>query len=83
VQAERESAAVIGFTSAVAAYGAFYIPRAYGSSIDMTGSAEAALWLFLIFYVTCAALTWWVYSGPRGILHDVERGRQAPQAKPA
>jgi NNP family nitrate/nitrite transporter-like MFS transporter len=81
-QAERESAAVIGFTSAIAAYGAFYIPRAYGSSISITGSAEAALWGFAIFYVTCAALTWWVYSGPRGILRDAERRgpTQAPLA---
>jgi MFS transporter, NNP family, nitrate/nitrite transporter len=73
-QAERESAAIIGFTSAIAAYGAFYIPKAYGSSIALTGSANAALWAFLIFYVSCAALTWFVYSGPRGILRAAERG---------
>ena len=67
-QAERESAAVIGFTSAIAAYGAFYIPKAYGSSIAMTGSANAALWGFLVFYVSCAAVTWLVYSGRYGML---------------
>jgi NNP family nitrate/nitrite transporter-like MFS transporter len=72
-QAERESAAIIGFISAVAAFGAFYIPKAYGSSIDVTGGAGAALWGFLVFYVSCAALTWAVYSGPRGILRDRER----------
>ena len=72
-QAERETAAVIGFTSAIAAYGAFYIPKAYGSSIELTGAAAAALWGFLLFYVSCAALTWFAYSGPRGILHDFER----------
>ena len=71
--ADTESAAIIGFTSAIAAYGAFYIPRAYGMSIANTGAADAALWAFLIFYVTCVALTWWVYSGPRGILRDIER----------
>ena len=84
LQAERESAAVIGFTSAIAAYGAFYIPKAYGSSIELTGTANAALWGFLIFYLSCLALTWLVYSGPRGILHDFERrlasGRQAAVA---
>ncbi len=73
MQAERESAAVIGFTSAIAAYGAFYIPKAYGSSIEITGTADMALWGFLIFYVSCAALTWAVYSGPRGILRNIER----------
>jgi NNP family nitrate/nitrite transporter-like MFS transporter len=75
-QAERESAAEIGFTSAIAAYGAFYIPKAYGSSIAMTGSADAALWGFLLFYVSCAAITWLAYSGPRGILRP---GRIAPK----
>jgi MFS transporter, NNP family, nitrate/nitrite transporter len=72
-QAERESAAVIGFTSAIAAYGAFYIPKAYGSSIELTGTANAALWGFLLFYLSCAALTWYAYSGPRGLLRDAER----------
>jgi NNP family nitrate/nitrite transporter-like MFS transporter len=72
-QAERESAAVIGFTSAIAAYGAFYIPKAYGSSIELTGTANAALWGFLLFYLSCATLTWFAYSGPRGVLHDLER----------
>jgi len=67
-QAERESAAVIGFTSAIAAYGAFYIPKAYGSSIALTGSANAALWGFLAFYISCAAVTWLVYSGRYGML---------------
>jgi NNP family nitrate/nitrite transporter-like MFS transporter len=81
-QAERESAAVIGFTSAIAAYGAFYIPKAYGSSIELTGTANAALWGFLVFYVSCAVLTWLIYSGPRGILHDIER-RLAPAPRAA
>jgi NNP family nitrate/nitrite transporter-like MFS transporter len=72
-QAERESAAVIGFISAIAAYGAFYIPKAYGSSIQLTGEVDAALWGFLIFYISCVALTWLVYSGPRGVLRDLER----------
>jgi NNP family nitrate/nitrite transporter-like MFS transporter len=81
LQAERESAAVIGFTSAIAAYGAFYIPKAYGTSIDLTGSANAALWGFLIFYVSCAVLTWLAYSGPRGLLRNLERADASPQAQ--
>lgn len=78
-RAERESAAVIGFTSAIAAYGASYIPKAYGLSIEQTGTANAALWSFLIFYVTCAALTWFLDSGPRGILRHLERGSERPR----
>ncbi len=74
-QADKESAAIIGFTSAVAAYGMFFIPRAYGTSIQMTGDASAALWGFLTFYISCLALTWFVYARRGGLLHDIERNR--------
>jgi len=82
-QADKESAAIIGFTSAIAAYGAFFIPKSYGSSIAMTGGPEAALWAFMIFYVSCAALTWYVYTRPGGLLHDTERGltKAAPASR--
>jgi len=73
-QAEKESAAIIGFTSAIAAYGAFFIPKGYGTSIALTGGPQAALVVFLIYYVTCIALTWAVYTRPGGLLYDVERG---------
>lgn len=78
IQAERESAAVTGFISAIAAFGAFYIPKAYGSSIDISGSANAALWAFLLFYVSCTAITWLAYSGPRGLLRGLERATPSP-----
>lgn len=80
--AEKESAAIIGFTSAIAAYGAFFIPKAYGSSIALTGAPLAALWGFMAFYVTCALMTWWVYTRPQGLLHNIERGREQPEAAP-
>ena len=76
-QAGKEAAAIVGFTSAIAAYGAFYIPKAFGSAITLTGSPLAALWGFLLFYVSCAALTWWAYARRGGLLHDIERGRVA------
>jgi MFS transporter, NNP family, nitrate/nitrite transporter len=82
-QAEMESAAIIAFTSAIAAYGAFFIPKAYGSSIAMTGGPQAALWGFLIFYVTCVAVTWWFYTKPGGLLHDIERGTEPASPQPA
>jgi NNP family nitrate/nitrite transporter-like MFS transporter len=61
-QAEKESAATIGFTSAIAAYGAVIIPKSYGSSIALTGGAEAALYAFIAFYVICVGLTWFYYT---------------------
>ncbi|MFM5949612.1 MAG: nitrate/nitrite transporter, partial [Novosphingobium sp.] len=53
-QAEKESAAIVGFTSAIAAYGAFFIPRAFGMSISTTGTPHLALYGFLVFYASCA-----------------------------
>jgi NNP family nitrate/nitrite transporter-like MFS transporter len=73
-QAEKESAAIIGFTSAVAAYGAFFIPKSYGTSIAMTGGPQAALIAFLIFYATCVLATWFFYTRRGGLLWDVEHG---------
>jgi NNP family nitrate/nitrite transporter-like MFS transporter len=61
-QAERESAAIIAFTSAIAAYGAFFIPKAYGTSIAMTGGPAAALWVFGVFYALCLVVTWLFYT---------------------
>ena len=83
-QADRESAAIIAFTSAIAAYGAFFIPKAYGTSIAMTGGPLAALWGFLVFYVICLVITWAFYTRPGGLLHEVERGRvSSGSAQPA
>jgi NNP family nitrate/nitrite transporter-like MFS transporter len=84
-QANRESAAIIAFTSAIAAYGAFFIPKAYGTSIAITGSPVGALWGFLGFYVLCLAITWAVYTRPGGLLHDIEHAPAArgPALQPA
>ncbi|WEX08577.1 MFS transporter [Chelativorans sp. AA-79] len=82
-QAEKESAAIIGFTSAIAAYGAFFIPKSYGSSIALTGGAEAALWAFFAFYVSCLVIAWFFYTRRGGLLHAVERARQAPAVRAA
>jgi NNP family nitrate/nitrite transporter-like MFS transporter len=79
-QAEKEAAAITGFTSAIAAFGAFFIPKGFGTSIALTGGAEAALWSFMAFYVTCLAITWAVYARRGGLLHDVERQRRSAVA---
>ncbi len=60
--AAREGAAVIGFSSAIAAYGAFFIPRAFGSSMKATGSPASAIVGFIVVYLTCIAVTWWFYA---------------------
>ena len=75
-QSDRESAAIIAFTSAIAAYGAFFVPKAYGTSIVMTGGPIAALWAFLAFYVLCLFITWAFYTRRGGLLFDIERARK-------
>ena len=62
LDATKEGAAVIGFTAAFAAYGGFFIPKSYGTSIAVTGSVNAALIAFIVFYVLCGALNWWYYA---------------------
>ena len=52
----------------------------YGTSISMTGGPEAALWAFLIFYVTCLIITWAIYTRKGGVLYDVERNRKSAPA---
>ena len=47
---------------AIGAYGGFFIPMSYGIAISMFGGPAYALYLFIVFYVTCIAMTWWYYA---------------------
>ncbi|PAV49385.1 nitrate/nitrite transporter [Pseudomonas sp. HAR-UPW-AIA-41] len=60
--AGKEAAAVLGFSSAVGAYGAFFIPKSFGTSMALTGGPQAALYVFVGYYVSCILVTWWWYS---------------------
>ncbi len=51
---------VLGWTSAVAAYGAFIIPKVFGEQIKLT-TPEYALYGFAVFYGICVVLNWWFY----------------------
>jgi len=57
----RQTAAAIGFVSAIGAYGGFLVPRALGMSVSNTGGIGAALLGFVIFYALCFSVTWWCY----------------------
>lgn len=61
-EAAKESAAVLGFSGAIGAYGGFFIPRSFGTSLEMTGGVQAALYCFIGFYATCMLVTWWYYA---------------------
>jgi MFS transporter, NNP family, nitrate/nitrite transporter len=60
--ANKEAAAVLGFSAAIAAYGGFFIPKSYGTSIELMGGPEGALYVFIAFYITCIVATWWYYA---------------------
>ena len=51
---------VLGWTSAVAAYGAFIIPKVFGEQIKAT-TPEHALYGFAAFYAICICINWWFY----------------------
>lgn len=58
VEIRKESAAVVGFTAAIAAYGAFFVPKMFGSGLGINGTFIA----LIVFYIICIVLTWWYYS---------------------
>ncbi len=58
----KEKAVVLGLSAAIAAYGAFILPKCFGWSIEWTGKVDAALYGFIIYYVSCLFLTWHFYS---------------------
>ena len=60
--AGKESAAVLGFSGAIGAYGGFFIPKSFGTSLELTGSPDAALYCFIAFYLSCVLVTWWYYA---------------------
>ncbi|MFZ6746186.1 NarK family nitrate/nitrite MFS transporter [Undibacterium sp. JH2W] len=62
LDAAKESAAVLGFSGAIGAYGGFFIPQSFGTAIKMTGAPDMALYVFIAFYISCMAITWWYYS---------------------
>ncbi|HEY1223914.1 MAG TPA: MFS transporter [Brevundimonas sp.] len=68
-QAELESAAIVGFSSAIGAYGGFFIPLAFASSMKATGGPVTALYVFLAFYGACAVVNWLFYARRRSILN--------------
>ncbi|EPQ7201309.1 MULTISPECIES: NarK family nitrate/nitrite MFS transporter [Providencia] len=61
-QAVTESAAALGFISAIGAIGGFFIPKAFGTSLTLTGSPAGAMKVFFVFYVSCVFITWLVYG---------------------
>jgi NNP family nitrate/nitrite transporter-like MFS transporter len=61
---KEQAGPVLGWTAAIAAYGAFIIPKVFGQQIQ-NGTPEFALYGFAIYYLICLILNWWFYQGPK------------------
>jgi NNP family nitrate/nitrite transporter-like MFS transporter len=60
---KEQTGPVLGWTSAVAAYGAFFIPKVFGEQMS-AGTPENALYGFAVFYAVCIVINWWFYLRP-------------------
>ncbi len=69
VFSKEQSGPVLGWTSAIAAYGAFYIPKVFGEQIKAT-TPEVALYGFAAFYGVCIVINWWFYLRPKAEFHN-------------
>ena len=61
---KEQAGPALGWTSAIAAYGAFIIPQVFGEEIK-NATPENALYGFAAFYTICLLLNWWYYLGPK------------------
>ncbi|MFQ5744319.1 MAG: hypothetical protein ACE5HV_12125, partial [Acidobacteriota bacterium] len=52
---------VLGWTSAIAAYGAFLIPKIFATQIR-GGTPQYALYGFAVYYLSCLLVNWWFYA---------------------
>lgn len=56
----QQAGPVLGWTSAIGAYGSFIAPVVIGQQIK-AGTPEIAMYGFAVFYAVCIVLNWWFY----------------------
>ncbi|HCU67091.1 MAG TPA: antiporter [Rheinheimera sp.] len=66
---KEQAGPVLGWTSAVAAYGAFYIPQVLGEQIK-AATPEYAMIGFAAFYALCLVLNWFFYLRKSGEFYN-------------
>ncbi len=58
---KEQAGPVLAWTSAIAAYGAFLIPKIFATQIQ-AGTPEKALYGFAVYYASCLVVNWWFYA---------------------
>ncbi len=66
---KEQAGPALGWTSAVAAYGAFYIPQVFGEQIK-AATPEYAMVGFAMFYTICLVLNWFFYLRKNGEFYN-------------
>ncbi|HHG89876.1 MAG TPA: MFS transporter [Devosia sp.] len=66
---KEQAGPVLGWTSAIAAYGAFIIPKVFGEQMG-AGTPQYALYGFAIFYAICIIINWWFYLRPNAYVKN-------------
>ncbi|KKO49788.1 antiporter [Arsukibacterium sp. MJ3] len=66
---KEQAGPVLGWTSAVAAYGAFYIPQVFGEQIK-AATPEYAMIGFAVFYALCLLINWLFYLRKNGEFYN-------------
>ena len=66
---KEQAGPVLGWTSAVAAYGAFYIPQVFGEQIK-AATPEYAMIGFAVFYALCLVINWFFYLRKNGDFYN-------------
>ncbi|WP_169813591.1 nitrate/nitrite transporter [Nocardia lijiangensis] len=75
---QNTSGALIGFVGAIGALGGVGINLVLRTSYASTNSATTAFWVFMVFYVACAAVTWLVFlrrptmAADTDVVHEAE-----------
>ncbi len=60
---KEQAGPVLGWTSAIAAYGAYFIPKIFATQIK-AGTPQYALYGFAVYYASCLLVNWWFYARP-------------------
>lgn len=63
--AVSDTAAALGFISAIGAIGGFFIPKAFSLSLQLTNSPAGAIKAFLVFYLVCNLISWFIYGNKK------------------
>jgi len=66
---KEQTGPVLGWTSAVAAYGAFIIPKVFGEQMG-AGTPQYARYGFAVFYTVCIIINWWFYMRPNAYVKN-------------